>query len=174
MVMIEDMGKIISKIKSVWGRVVRLSLLALLLCCIGAGENLSIAVTLVNVEENKNPSIKNVHKKRKHQKSKKRKLKKRKTKRSKSKEKVYSAQKIEKLLQNDSHEEVCNRLNCASNLKIAKSCLPTKASYRSERKCFRAFCAYGCNEEDYNTKTEVHDFCNITCSSKKYAKKSRK
>ncbi|MGV8948733.1 MAG: hypothetical protein ACOH2E_05130 [Candidatus Paracaedibacter sp.] len=168
------MEKTISKIKIVWGRIGFLSLFALLLCYMGAGQSLSTAVTIVNVWEDKNPYIKKVHKKKKHYKSKKRKLKKRKAKKGKSKGKVYSAQKIEKLLQNDSGEEICNRLNCASNLKIAKSCLPTKASYRSERKCFRAFCAYGCNEEDYNTKPEVHDFCNITCSSKKYSKKAAK
>lgn len=151
---------------------IRLSLLWLLLCCIGAEESLPTAVTFINVGENESSYIKKVHKKKKHHKSKKRKLKRRKFKKNKSKGKIYSAHKIEKLLQNDSDEEICNRLNCASNLKIAKSCLPTKASYRSERKCFRAFCAYGCNEEDYNTKPEVHDFCNLTCSSKKYAKKA--
>ena len=166
------MGKTISKIKIVWGGIGCLSLFALLLCYMGAGQSLSTAVTVVNAWEDKNPYIKKVHKKKKHYKSKKRKHKKQKDKKSKSKGKVYSAQKIEKLLQNDSDEEICNRLNCASNLKIAKSCLPTKASYRSERKCFRAFCAYGCNEEDYNRKPEVHAFCNITCSSKKYSKKA--
>jgi hypothetical protein len=170
--MVNDMGKTMSKIKIVWGRVVCLSLLGLLFCYVGGGESLATAAIFVDVGENKSSYIKKVHKKKKHYKSKKRRLKKRNHKKRKSKRKIYSAQKIEKLLQNDSDEKTCNRLNCASNLEIAKSCLPTKASYRSERKCFRAFCAYGCNEEDYNTKPEVHDFCNRTCSSRKYAKKA--
>jgi len=108
----------------------------------------------------KKSSSKKKHKSRKH-----------KHKKHKKKEKVYSAQKIEKLLKNDSKDGVCNRLNCASNLSIAKSCLKTRADHRTHKDCFHAFCAYGCNEEDYATKPEVFDFCNATCSSKKYRKR---
>lgn len=113
------------------------------------------------------------HQIKSHKKKKSRKSKKRKSKKHKFKRKIYSPQQIEKLLENDSDEDVCNRLNCASNLEIAKSCLPTKGSHRTKKKCFRAFCAYGCNEEDYKTKPEVRDFCNLKCSSKKYLKRNR-
>lgn len=89
-------------------------------------------------------------------------------KKSKKKQKGYSAQTIDNLLQNYGKEGKCNRLNCASNLQIAKSCLPTKASHRKHKHCFRAFCAYACNDKDYQTKPDVYDFCNRTCSSKKY------
>lgn len=156
---------------------IRLALLGLLLCYVATGESLATGMAPVSFMENGSSYFKKIHKKKRHHKVKKRKPKKHKSrkrgsKKRKLKGKVYSAYKIEKLLQNDSDEEICNRLNCASNLKIAKSCLPTKASYRSERKCFRAFCAYGCNKEDYKTKPEVRDFCNLTCSSKKYLKKA--
>lgn len=155
---------------------VRLALLALLLGYIVVGESLATGVTSLAFREDGSSYLKKVHKKKRHLKAKKRKPKRHKSRKHrhrkrKSKGKVYSAQKIEKLLQNDNDEQVCNRLNCASNLEIAKSCLPTKASHRSEKKCFRAFCAYGCNEEDYKTKPEVRDFCNLKCSSKKYLKK---
>ena len=86
------------------------------------------------------------------------------------KRKIYSEKKIEELLENDDEDETCNRLNCASKLSVAKECLKTRASHRRKTKCFRAFCAYGCNEEDYTTKADVYDFCNKTCSSKKYLK----
>lgn len=107
------------------------------------------------------------HKKKKYHK-KKYKSTKHKPKKHKKKEKVYSAQKIEQLLKNDTKDGVCNRLNCASKLEIAKSCLKTKSDHQKHKDCFHAFCAYGCNEEDYTTKLEVFDFCNATCSSKKY------
>lgn len=157
---------------------VRLALLGLLLCYVGFGESLAASVTFVSVGENDSAYIKKIHKKKRHPKVKKHKSKKHKnrkhrSKKRKSKGKVYSAHKIETLLQNDSDEKTCNRLNCASNLEIAKSCLPTRASHRSEKKCFQAFCAYGCNEEDYKMKPEVRDFCNLTCSSKKYLKSHR-
>ncbi len=128
--------------------------------------------SVVILEEGSFHQIKS-RKKKKSRKSKKNKSRKHKSKKHKFKGKVYSAQKIEKLLENDHDEDVCNRLNCASNLEIAKSCLPTKASHRTEKKCFRAFCAYGCNEEDYKTKPEVYDFCNLKCSSKKYSKRTK-
>ena len=144
-------------------------LLGLIFCSIGVAECTAIHAfsSAIILEEGCFHQIK-THKKKKSRKSKKRKSKKR-----KSKGKIYSAQKIDKLLENDHDEDVCNRLNCASNLEIAKACLPTKASHRAEKKCFRAFCAYGCNEEDYNTKPEVYNFCNLKCSSKKYSKQSR-
>lgn len=88
---------------------------------------------------------------------------------SKNKKKKYTIENIEKLLKNDSKEEVCNRLNCASQLKTAKSCLKTRISHRKKKSCFRAFCAYGCNEEDYRNKPEVYEFCNQKCASKKYS-----
>ena len=87
---------------------------------------------------------------------------------------VYSAPNIEKILENYSKEGKCNRLDCASDLKVAKSCLSSKASHRKHRKCFRAFCAYGCNETDYENNPEIRDFCNKTCSSKKYGHKVQK
>ncbi len=106
------------------------------------------------------------HKAKKH-KSKKQKVKKRKAKKHKSKKRrenrqLYSVQAIEKLLENDT-KGVCNRLNCASNLKIAQSCLKTRASRKQKKRCFHAFCAYGCNEMDYQSKPDVYEFCNLTC-----------
>lgn len=89
----------------------------------------------------------------------------------KNKKHAYSVEHIEKVLKNNNKENFCNRLNCASNLQIAKSCLKTKASHRTKKDCFHAFCSYGCNEEDYKHKPDVHDFCNRICSSKKYLKK---
>jgi hypothetical protein len=157
---------------------IRLALLGVLLCCcVAIGESLATGVAPVSFRENNSSYLKKVQKKKKHYKVKKRKSRKHKSqkrasKKRKLKGKMYSAYKIEKLLQNDNGEKVCNRLNCSSNLQIAKSCLPTKASHHSEKKCFQAFCAYGCNEEDYKTKPEVRDFCNLTCSSKKYLKKA--
>jgi|GEM_PF-2672611 len=149
----------------------RLALLWLLFYCFTIGEGLATKVTSLCFREDGRSHFKKVHKKKKHHKAKKHQSKKhkfRKHKPKKRKLKIYSAHEIEKLLQNDHSEKVCNRLNCSSSLEIAKSCLPTKASHRTEKKCFQAFCAYGCNEEDYKTKPEVRDFCNITCSSKKY------
>ena len=104
----------------------------------------------------------------------KKKSKKRKVKKRKKREKVYSEQNIEKILKNDNSDGKCNRLNCASNLKIAKSCLKTRADHRDNKNCFRAFCAYGCNDMDYTTKSEVYDFCNLKCSSKKYLKNKKR
>lgn len=91
-----------------------------------------------------------------------------KQKRYKPKNRRYSAQRIEKMLENKEEGGVCNRLRCASNLQIAKSCLSTRVSRRKHRTCFQAFCAYGCNEQDYKNNPEVYDFCNRTCASKKY------
>jgi len=99
--------------------------------------------------------------------SKKHKPKKHYAKRHKPKHKHDSLQHIEKVLKNDKVDGVCNRLECASNLQIAKSCLNTKASRRKHRDCLEAFCAYGCNEEDYRKKTDLYDFCNLTCASKR-------
>jgi hypothetical protein len=105
---------------------------------------------------------------------KKTKTKKKKVKKRKKREKVYSEKNIEKILKNDNEDGKCNRLTCASNLKIAKLCLKTKADHRENKNCFRAFCAYGCNEIDYKTKSEVYDFCNLKCSSKKYLKNKKR
>lgn len=102
------------------------------------------------------------HKKKKHHK------KKHKHKKSKKKEKLYSAQKIEQTLNSDPQDGLCNRINCSSKLEVAKSCLKTRADHRRHKECFHAFCAYGCNDEDYTTKVDVHEFCNKTCSSKRY------
>lgn len=98
----------------------------------------------------------------------KKKLKIKKSKRSKKKPKVYSPQKIDRLIHNGHDEGTCSRLNCSSKLEVAKSCLKTRADHRVNRECFQSFCAYGCNEEDYDTKYEVYEFCNKTCSSRKY------
>jgi len=97
-----------------------------------------------------------------------------KPKKHKRKEKIYSEHNIEKILKNDQDDPICNRLNCSSNLKIAKSCLKTKEAHREKKNCFRAFCAYGCNDLDYSTKPDVFDFCNLTCSSKKYLKNKKR
>lgn len=105
---------------------------------------------------------------------KKKKSKKKKVKKRNKREKIYSEQNIEKILKNDNEDGQCNRLNCASNIKIAKSCLKTKADHRVNKNCFRAFCAYGCNDIDYTTKSEVYDFCNLKCSSKKYLKNKKR
>ena len=147
---------------------IRLALLGLLLCYFAVGEGLAAGVTSLCFREDDCPHFKKVH--RKNHKPKKRKSKKHESKK-KRKLKIYSAHKIDELLQNDHNEKVCNRLNCSSNLEVAKSCLPTKASHHTERKCFRAFCAYGCNEEDYKTNPDIRNFCNLTCSSKKYLRK---
>jgi hypothetical protein len=95
-------------------------------------------------------------------------------KKKKFKHKVYSEKNIQKLLENDHHLGNCNRLECSSNLQIAKSCLKTKSMHRRHTACFRSFCAYGCNDKDYHTKAEVYDFCNQTCSSKKYLKNKKR
>lgn len=112
------------------------------------------------------------HYKKKNKKNKKKKKKKshkrKKSKRHRFKGKRYSVKKIEKLLKNDHNDGFCNRLNCTSDINIAKSCLQTRKARRTHRSCFRAFCAYGCNDEDYTTKPEVFEFCNRICSSKKY------
>ncbi|MBM3468564.1 MAG: hypothetical protein FJX71_03940 [Alphaproteobacteria bacterium] len=104
------------------------------------------------------------------QKKKKKKSKhKKKHKKRRGKKKGYSAKNIDELLKNDKSK--CNRLNCSSNLQIAKSCLKTKEARRKEKKCFRAFCFYGCNDHDYETNADVRNFCNATCSSRKYGTK---
>jgi len=107
-------------------------------------------------------------------KKKSKKHKKHKSKKHKRKEKIYSEHNIENILKNDQDDPICNRLNCSSNLAIAKSCLKTKEAHREKKNCFRAFCAYGCNDLDYATKPEVFDFCNATCSSKKYLKNKKR
>ena len=91
-------------------------------------------------------------------------------KKTKHKKRFYSAANTEKLLENYAREGKCNRLNCSSNIKTAQSCLKTKSLRQKHKKCFRAFCKYECNEEDYRSNQEVHDFCKATCSSKKYRK----
>lgn len=111
--------------------------------------------------QKKKPVKSKKHKAKKH-KSKKHKAKKHKSKKRKTNRPLYSVQAIEKLLGNDA-KGVCNRLNCASNLKIAQSCLKTKASRKKKKRCFQAFCAYGCNEMDYQSKPDVYEFCNLTC-----------
>jgi hypothetical protein len=114
--------------------------------------------------------IKNSKQSKKHKKkhkSKKR-AKKAKAKKGKKKQKVYSPQKIEKIIRNGSNEGDCSRLNCSSKLDVAKSCLKTKADHRANRECFNAFCAYGCNDEDFANKADVSEFCIERCSSKKY------
>lgn len=140
----------------------RWRLLGLILCYVGGGEceitHASASTPII--EEDSSQQIES-HKKKKS----------RELKRQQSKSEGYSEQAIERLLENDSKDGVCNRLNCASSLEIAKSCLKTKASHRKNRKCFHAFCAYGCNDGDYETNPDVYDFCNLTCSSKKYVKK---
>jgi len=100
-------------------------------------------------------------------KSKKHKPRKHKSKKHHKKRHQYSVQHIEKVLENKKADGVCNRLQCASNLQIAKSCLNTKASHREHKECFEAFCAYGCNEEDYRKNPDLYDFCNLTCASKR-------
>lgn len=153
-------------------KMLRLVLLGLLLCYVGVGESLARDTSSVRFVKDDSHHIKKKHKKKKHRKAKKHKSKKHKSRRHKSKGKIYSEKAIEKVLQNDSQEKVCTRLSCASNIEIAKACLPTRASHRTEKKCFQAFCAYGCNESDYETKPEVYEFCNLKCSSKKYLKKT--
>lgn len=152
----------------------RLALLWILFCCFAIGESLATRLTSFSSQEDGYLYFQKIHKKKKHHKGKQRHPKKHKSRKHKPKKrklKIYSAPEIEKLLRNDHSEKVCNRLNCSSNLEIAKSCLPTRASYRTEKKCFQAFCSYGCNEEDYKTNSAVRDFCNLTCSSKKYLRK---
>ena len=117
------------------------------------GEQIRVPLTLI------------IHKKRKTVKHKKHK------KHEKNRKHPYSVEHIEKVLENNHKDNFCNRLNCASNLEVAKSCLKTKASHRTNKDCFHAFCSYGCNEEDYKHKPDVRDFCNHICSSKKYLKK---
>jgi hypothetical protein len=117
---------------------------------VSMGEQVSASLTLI------------IHKKQKTVKHKKHK---------KNKKHPYSVEHIEKVLENNNKENSCNRLNCASKLQVAKSCLKTKASHRTKKECFHAFCSYGCNEEDYKNKRDVRDFCNRICSSKKFLKK---
>jgi hypothetical protein len=145
----------------------RWGLLGVMLCYIAAeGGAVAQASAAVPILEDGAFHLVRAHKKKKKKPAK--------PKKRKPKGKLYSAQHIEKLLENDQKEEVCNRLNCASNLRIAKSCLKTRASYRKKKKCFRAFCAYGCNDEDYQNKPDVYEFCNRTCSSKKYGDKKKR
>src|ERR1700733_3233465 len=54
----------------------------------------------------------------------------------KRKKHTYSATKTEKLLENYAEEGKCNRLNCSSNIKTAKSCLKTKSLRQKHKKCF--------------------------------------
>lgn len=163
-------------------------LLGIILCYTVAGEGVAIQefspvpvreanpVQSVKTHAKKKPAKSKKHKVKKHKskkhkakkhKSKKYKSKKRKAKKYKSKKRqanrqLYSVQAIEKLLENDT-KGVCNRLNCASNLKIAQSCLKTRASRKQKKRCFHAFCTYGCNEMDYLSKPDVYEFCNLTC-----------
>jgi hypothetical protein len=125
-------------------------------------------------EEDYSPPKKPQKKKKSKKHKKPKKHKKHTTKKHKRNEKIYSEHNIEKILKNDQEDPICNRLNCSSNLKIAKSCLKTKEAHREKKNCFRAFCAYGCNDLDYTTKPEVYDFCNETCSSKKYLRNKKR
>jgi hypothetical protein len=99
---------------------------------------------------------------------KKKKFPKRKNQQSNSKKHYNSITKTEKLLENYATEGKCNRLACSSNIKRAKSCLKTKSQRNQHKKCFRAFCQYGCNDIDYHANPEVFGLCNSICSSRKY------
>lgn len=152
--------------------------MGIILCYTVAGEGVAIQefspvpvreanpVQSVKTHAKKKPTKTRKHKVKKHKskkyKSKKRKAKKHKSKKRQANRQLYSVQAIEKLLENDT-KGVCNRLNCASNLKIAQSCLKTRASRKQKKRCFHAFCAYGCNEMDYQSKPDVYEFCNLTC-----------
>jgi hypothetical protein len=109
-------------------------------------------------------------KKAKHHK-KKHKAKKKRSKRKKEKHRIYSQHKIEQLFSGNHNGDRCTRINCASKLDIARSCLQTKANRRYNKQCYRAFCAYGCNDEDYATKPDLKKYCNKICASRKYGKK---
>lgn len=127
-------------------------------------------------KNHKTSSTKKGHKRHKHHHKKPKKKShhsKKKSKKRHSKVRQYSVKKIEELLKNDHKDGNCNRLNCSSNLGIAKLCLQTRMLRQKHRSCFRAFCAYGCNEEDYISKPEIFEFCNQVCSSRKYGLKWR-
>ena len=110
--------------------------------------------------------IKDISKPKHHKK--KHKSKKKRVKKHRKKQKAYSVQKLEKLLDRDKSDGKCTRLACSSKLEVAKSCLKSKADHRIHKDCFHAFCAYGCNDEDYTSRPEVQIFCKQTCSSRKY------
>ena len=97
-----------------------------------------------------------------------------KRKRSKAKNLSHSSAKTEKILENYDAEGECNRLACSSNINRAQSCLKTKKRRNKHKKCFRAFCRYGCNDADYKANPKVFDLCNSICSSRKYQNGQRR
>lgn len=151
----------------------RWALLGFMLLVLGinsSGMSLVYASEPVNKQNSthKKKTLKKKKRQYKKKKNKKKSHKRKKSKRHRFKGKQYCVKKIEKLLKNDQKDGFCNRLNCASDISVAKTCLSSRKARTTHRSCFRAFCAYGCNDDDYANKPEVFAFCNRICSSKRY------